>query len=277
MSPMENSILVCQISDLHIRLPGQLARGVVDSAAMLKQCVDQILQLPQQPDVVVVTGDLVDTVGAEEYAHVRRLLAPLTMPVYVMPGNRDDRAVMRSAFADHGYLNQWQPFVQYVIDDWPLRIVALDTVVPTESGGRLCAERLDWLDRTLAAQPEKPTLLMMHHPPFPTFIGSKDGSGFDGSEALARLVAGNPQIERVLCGHVHRSVTFRFGGTVASICPSTAHQTTLDLSEVAPTFMLEPPGFQLHAWKQDVGVVSHAVCIGEYPGPYPFRPAASGL
>ena len=269
---MKSSMLVCQITDLHIRLPGELSRRVVDCAALLEQCVKAIVRLPQQPDLVVATGDLVDGGRIEEYAHVRRLLAPLSMPVYLIPGNRDDRAAMRSAFSDHDYLNQWQPFVQYVVDDWPLRIVALDTVVPTESGGRLCTQRLDWLDQTLAAKPDKPTLLIMHHPPFPTFIGSKDRFGFDGSETLAEIVARNPQIERVLCGHIHRSVTFRFAGTIASICPSTAHQTTLNLaSDAVPTFMLEPPGFQLHAWKQGVGVVSHTACIGDYAGPYPFR------
>jgi len=149
----------------------------VDCAALLEQCVEAILRLPQRPDVVVATGDLVDSGGMEEYAHVRRLLAPLSMPIYLIPGNRDDRAAMRSAFSDHAYLHQWQPFIQYAVDDWPLRIVALDTVVPTESGGRLCVERLDWLDRTLASKPDRPTLLIMHHPPFPTFIGSTLDSG----------------------------------------------------------------------------------------------------
>jgi Icc protein len=263
-------MLVCQITDLHVRLPGELSRGVVDCAVLLEQCVDAMLRLPQQPDVVIATGDLVDGGRVEEYEHVRRLLAPLPMPMYLVPGNRDDRAAMRSVFSDHEYLHDGT-FIQYAIDDWPLRIVALDTVLPGESGGRLCRERLDWLDRTLASKPGEPTLLIMHHPPFPTFIGSKGRFGFDGSEALAEIVARNPQIERVLCGHIHRSVTFHFAGTIASICPSTAHQTTLDLSDAVPTFMLEPPGFQLHAWKQDVGIVSHTACIGDYAGPYPFR------
>lgn len=271
---MKDSMLVCQITDLHIRLPGQLTRGVVDCAALLRQCVDAILRLPQCPDVVVVTGDLVDGGRSDEYAHMRQLLAPLTMPVYLVVGNRDDRAAIQDAFQDHHYLRQSPPFIQYVIEDWPLRIVALDTVVPSESGGRLCAERLDWLDKTLAAKPDRPTLLIMHHPPFPTFIGSIHPRGFEGSEKLAEIVGRNAQVERVLCGHIHRSVTFHFAGTIASICPSTAHQTTLDLSDATPTFTLEPPGFQLHAWKQGVGVVSHTVCVGEYSGPYPFRPAA---
>lgn len=265
-------MLACQITDLHIRMPGELTRRVVDCAALLKQCVDTILRLPQRPDVVIVTGDVVDGGRSDEYAHARRLLAPLPMPVYLVAGNRDDRAVMRSAFPDHDYLRQSSPFIQYVIDDWPVRIVALDTVMPGESSGRLCVERLDWLQQMLTAKPDAPTLLVMHHPPFSTMIGSTSRFGFKGGEALERIVARNPQIERVLCGHIHRSTTFRFAGTIASICPSTAHQTTLNLSHQMPTFVLEPPGFQLHAWKQGIGVVTHTATIGQYPGPYPFRP-----
>ena len=266
-------MLVCQITDTHVRLPGELSRGVVDCAAMLQRCVEAILRLPQRPDAVVVTGDLVDGGTLGEYEHVRRLLEPLPMPVYLLPGNRDDRTAMRKVFAEHAYLQQGA-FIQYAIEDWPLRIVALDTVVPTESPGRLCNERLDWLEKTLTSSLDKPTLLMMHHPPFPTFIGSMQPFGFEGSERLAEIVARNPQVERVLCGHIHRSVAFRFARTIASICPSTAHQTTLNLSDATPTFTMEPPGFQLHAWKQGVGVVSHTASIGEYSGPYPFRPAA---
>jgi Icc protein len=266
-----NAFLVCQITDLHIKTPGKLSYRVVDCAAMLERCVEEILRLPQRPDVVVATGDLVDFGRSEEYAHLRGLLAPLPMPIYFIPGNHDERATLRAAFPDHGYLRQWEPYVQYAIDDWPVRIVALDTVIPGAGGGRLDAARLEWLERTLAAQPAKPTLVIMHHPPFATLIGHMDKLGLEGREDLEHVIARHPQVERVLCGHVHRPIQFRFGGTIASICPSPAHQVALDLSpEAASRFKLEPPGFQLHAWQKGVGVVSHTAFIGDFAGPYPF-------
>jgi 3',5'-cyclic-AMP phosphodiesterase len=266
-----NRFLVCQITDLHIKTPGKLSYRVVDCAAMLERCVAEILRLPQRPDVVVATGDLVDFGRSEEYAYLRRLLAPLPMPVYFIPGNHDERATLRAAFPDHAYLRQWESYVQYAIDEWPVRIVALDTVIPGEGGGRLEAARLEWLERTLRAQPDKPTLIIMHHPPFPTLIGHMDKLGLEGRDDLERLVARHRQVERVLCGHVHRPIQFRFGGTIASICPSTAHQVALDLSpEAASRFKLEPPGFQLHAWQEGIGVVSHTAFVGDFAGPYPF-------
>ena len=267
-----DALLVCQISDMHIKVPGRLSYRKVDCAAMLARCVDEILRLPQQPDLVLATGDLVDFGRPEEYAHLRQLLAPLPMPFYLIPGNHDERGALRDAFPDHPYLRQWQPFVQYAIEDWPLRIVALDSVIAGKPGGELCEERLAWLERTLSAQPAKPTLIVVHHPPFPTLIGHMDWQGLmRGREELERIVARHPQVERVLCGHIHRAIQVRFGGTLASTCPSSAHQVALDLApDALSAFKMDPPGFQLHAWRKDFGVISHSAFIGNFAGPFPF-------
>ena len=47
----------------------------------------------------------------------------------------------------------------------------------------------------------------------------------------------------------------RFGGTIGSVAPSTAHQVTLDLvADNSPaTFVMEPPAFHLHVWSKDAG------------------------
>lgn len=271
MMPAPDWTIVCQISDLHVATGGRLAYGVVDTAALLKRCVAHILDLPQQPAVVIITGDLADLGVAEEYALLRELIAPLTMPVCLLPGNHDDRDALRAAFPDHDYLNQFPPFIQYAIEEHALRIVAIDTVVPRESHGELCAERLSWLARTLAAQPSRPTLLIMHHPPFTTGIGHMDDIGLADPRPLARIVAQHPQVERVLCGHLHRSIQTRFAGTIACTAPSTAHQVTLDLArDAAATFTLEPPGYLLHAWSAATGVVTHTAFAGEFGGPYSF-------
>src|SRR2546421_637124 len=269
---MSDTFILGQISDLHIKAPGKLSYRVVDCAAMLARCVEQVLRLPQRPHAIVFTGDLADFGRAEEYAHLRQLLEPLPMPCYLLPGNHDARATLRQVFADHAYLRQWEPYIQYAIDEWPLRIVAIDTVIPGEGGGRLDDERLAWLDRTLAAAPKKPTVVVMHHPPFTTLSGHLARVGLEGSEALARVIARHPQVERVLCGHLHRPIQYRFAGTIASTSPSPAHQVALDLSPDAPSdFKMEPPAFQLHAWRKGMGVVSHTAYIGDFAGPYPFE------
>lgn len=70
-------ILIAQISDLHIKAPAELAYGKVDTAAALIRCVAALNALAPRPHLVVISGDLVDSPSAEEYAHLERLLAPL--------------------------------------------------------------------------------------------------------------------------------------------------------------------------------------------------------
>lgn len=264
-------MILGQISDLHIKAHRRKSYRVVDTAECLRQCIAHLLNLKQTPTAVVITGDLVDGGGAAEYTCLRELLEPLTMPYYLIPGNHDDRDELRAAFPDHAYLRQNEDRVDYVIDEHDLRIVAVDTVVPRESGGRLDARSMDWLDRTLSAQSERPTVLLMHHPPFKTWIGHMDKVGLANPEILHTVVARHPQVERILCGHLHRPIQVRFAGTIASTCPSPAHQVQLDLDPDAPSrFVMEPPGYQLHAWDPRFGVASHTAYIGKFDGPYPF-------
>src|SRR5215212_739016 len=138
------------------------------------------------------------------------------------------RGPLRQAFGGDGYFPT-AGFLQYAIEEYPLRLIALDTLVEGKGGGELCHERLSWLDRTLAAQRSRPTVVLMHHPPFPTGIAYMDNHGLENAAGLAEIVARHPQVERILCGHLHRAIDRRFAGTVAGTAPSTAHQVRLNL------------------------------------------------
>jgi len=264
--------LLLQLSDLHIREPGRLAYGRLDTAPYLTLAVDTILRLPQQPDAVVLTGDLTDFGRASEYAHLRSLLAPLSMPLYLMPGNHDDREQMRRSFPEHTYLGS-SGFVQYSVAVADLQLIALDTVVSGASHGGLCDQRLQWLADTLDQHRDRPVVIAMHHPPFSTLIGHMDQIGLlQGATELEKLVALHPNVERVVCGHLHRSIQSRFGGTLAMTVPSPAHQVCLDLAPHAPSaWTLEPPGFVLHALSDTKQLSSHTVASGRFDGPHPFH------
>jgi 3',5'-cyclic-AMP phosphodiesterase len=261
-------MLVAQITDTHVTAPGMLFMGIVDTAAALTRAVAALNRLDPSPDLVVVTGDLVEGGKPEEYAHLRALLAPLRMPLFAIPGNHDAREPMRQAFDADGYLPR-EGFLNYAIEDYALRIIALDTLVPGEGGGKLCADRLRWIDGILAQAPDRPALVLMHHPPFATGITRMDRLGLGGSAAFAEIIRRHPRVERILCGHLHRPIVSRFAGTVAGTAPSTAHQIVLDLRADAPVgFAFEPPGYQLHDWGEDTGLVTHTASIGDWPGPY---------
>jgi 3',5'-cyclic AMP phosphodiesterase CpdA len=275
---MNETTILAQVTDLHIRQPGKLAYGRLDTAPYLRRAVQAIGRLRQQPDAVVLTGDLTDFGRAEEYEHLASLLAPLTMPVYLLPGNHDEREQMRRSFPSHTYLGTSGP-LQYSVRVGGLRLVTLDTVVPRQSGGALPRERLDWLERELAKDETTPTVVAMHHPPFKTMIGHMDRIGLaEGAQDLEAIVGKHRNIERVICGHLHRTILRRFGGTIASTCPSPAHQVALDLVDTAASqWELEPPQFQLHAWNERDGLVTHVASIGEFEGPFPFHEPGGAL
>jgi 3',5'-cyclic AMP phosphodiesterase CpdA len=213
---------------------------------------------------------LVDLATGEEYVHLRTILEPLTVAVHVIPGNHDDRERLRAAFADCSYMPQ-EGFIQYAVDADPVRLLFLDTHIPGQESGELCETRLAWLAARLAEAPDRPTALVMHHPPFLTGVANLDDMGLIGADRLARLVARFPQVERIFCGHLHRSIQVRWHGILASVCPSTAHQVALEMRPDDPLrYVMEPPGFQLHAWTPGTGFVSHTLFSGRFPGPYLF-------
>lgn len=257
-------MLIAQISDTHIKGEGVLAYGHIDTSGFLSRAVDHILHLDPRPDVVLATGDLVDAGTPAEYARLRHLLVPLPMPVYLIPGNHDNRDALRATFADQPWMPR-EGFIQYVVDDGPLRLIAVDTLIPGKPSGRVDAERLRWLDARLGEAPAKPTAIFMHHPPFKTAIDYMDEIGLDGADAMAEVVRRHPQVERVLCGHLHRSIQARWAGTLALTAPATAHQVGLDVRPRNGLMVtLEPPGYALHLWRPDVGLVSHVANVGDF-------------
>ena len=275
---MSRTTILAQVTDLHIRQPGKLAYGRLDTAPYLRRAVDAIAGLRQKPDAIVLTGDLTDFGRAEEYAHLAQLLDPLDVPFYLLPGNHDDREQMRRSFPSHAYLGT-SGALQYSVKIGDLRLVTLDTVLAGQSDGALPPERLAWLDAELAQDEATPTVIAMHHPPFRTMIGHMDRLGLlQGAEQLEAIVAKHGNVERVICGHLHRTILRRFGGTIASTCPSPAHQVSLDLSEQAPSqWELEPPQFHLHAWNERDGLVTHVASIGDHEGPFPFHEPGGAL
>ena len=260
-------MIIAQITDLHVVAKDRLCYRRVPTNAQLAQAVTHINALDPRPDAVIASGDLTDHGREAEYEMLREILAKLIPPVFVIPGNHDQREVLRRAFASAGYMPAPDaPFMNYAIEQFPIRLIGLDTTVPGHHHGMLCEERLRWLDRTLGARPDAPTLIFMHHPPFRTGIQWMDASGLHGGRKMQEIVARHRQIVRVACGHIHRPIHLVWGGTIASVAPSTCHQVTLDLSGGEGFgFIMEPRAVQLHVWDPGYGLVSHLSYVrGDY-------------
>lgn len=269
---MNRPFLIAQISDLHLKAGNKLTYGVVDTLAALRRAVDHLNASQPRPDIVVISGDLVDFGQPDEYAVLHPELERLCMPYYLVPGNHDVRAHLLAEFSDHAYLPKSADApLDWVVDEHPVRLVGLDTTIPGAHGGQLLDAQLLWLDQLLKQRPDVPTLLILHHPPFVSGIGHMDREPFINADGLQQVIARHRQVERLLCGHLHRAMQRRFAGSLSCVCPGTSHQIVLDLQEAAAAhFNLEPAGYLLHRWCPEQGLVTHNGVFGEHPGPYPF-------
>jgi len=269
----QKPVCIAQISDLHIKRPGALAYGRVDTAKALQRCVTALNEFTPAPDFVVISGDLADTPTAEEYDHLKRLLAPLKLPFASVPGNHDSREMMRAAFPASNYAQSSGPLDQR-IEIAGLDLLLLDSSVPGKPHGQLDPATLEWLDVTLASSSQRPALLFLHHPPFRAGILHMDRQNLFNADALALIVQRHPSVRLVATGHVHRATLTMFAGVPTTICPAPNHAVDLDLAALRePSFRIEPPAFHLHAWFPGEGfgsLVTHQVPIGQFDGPHPF-------
>ena len=265
-------MLIAQLTDLHVRPRGQPACRVVETNMMAERAIDAVIALKPRPDVVLITGDMTDCGLVEEYELLEKMLRRLDIPYHMVPGNHDRRDNLRRVFADHPTIVADPQFVQFVVDDHPVRLIGLDTAVAGRAEGALREPCLAFLERALAREPRKPTIVFMHHPPFACGIVHMDRIRLiEGAERFAAIIAASRNVERVLCGHHHRPIQVLFAGTLVSIAPGVAHQVMLDLSEDHEgALVLEPPAYQLHLWRPETGVVSHMAYVERFPGPFPF-------
>jgi 3',5'-cyclic-AMP phosphodiesterase len=239
---MTRPFLLVQLSDPHIGATW----GGGDTVVRLGAAVESVRRLPDAPDAVLMSGDLAENAADGEYELVRELLAQLGAPVYVLPGNHDDRDRIRRHFDLPGATGA--P-VQYAADLGPLRLVVLDSTRPGEDRGELDANRLSWLDAELAGAPDRVTLIALHHPPVSTGIAAWDELGLPAADrrALGDVLRRHPQVRRVVAGHVHRAMTAELAGRAVLAVPSTYVQTRLSFSSDEIETVAEPPGFAVHA------------------------------
>jgi len=235
-------MIIAQISDTHIALG---ADGAAGRTADLQRTLADIDTLDPPADVIIHTGDVTHGGRREDYAAVASLIARARAPVYVAIGNRDDRGNLRQS------LSRWLPaapgsrFLDYAVEDFPVRLIALDTVGSGTNKGDFSAERARHLTALIEAEPDKPIAVFMHHPPFTVRVGP-DPLNFVTPQAMAALqqaLGSSGRVVAVFCGHVHRSTWGGIGNIPVMVAPCTA--TALRKGDFPPT-MATRPVYHLH-------------------------------
>lgn len=248
---MSGQFRLAQISDTHIR-----ADDGGEAVAQLKRALVQAKTYGA--DVILLTGDLVNDEREDEYLALAEAIADPPAPLYLMPGNHDDRGLIRRVFTRHGYL-QRDGAMHFTIEQYPVRIVALDDLVAGETHGLVRRSGLEWLESALAAERGKPTIVALHHPPMLTHDLLFDKIGLLDAEEFASVIARHRQVLRVICGHHHRIVVGQAAHAPVIVAPSTSWTYGLavdDGQQIAPKTG-EQPGWMLHAWTDVGGLASH--------------------
>jgi 3',5'-cyclic-AMP phosphodiesterase len=239
---MPAPFVVVQLTDIH----AGATWGPAEPMIRLEATLGAIATLSRPVDAIVISGDLADNGLDAEYEEVRELVGTLGVPIHALPGNHDDRDRLRRHFGIPGS-SDGAP-VQHAADLGPLRLVCVDSTRPGHDAGELDADRLRWLDDALAAAPDTPTLVAMHHPPFVTGMPAFDRIGLPEGDrrALSAVIERHSQIVTIVAGHIHTTSVAAIAGHPALTVPGTYANAHLRLDADHLEFADEPPIFAVH-------------------------------
>ncbi len=227
----------------------------IDPQSRIKACINAINEECPNSDFCVITGDLAHWGEESAYSVLRTELSALNMPYYLLVGNHDKRSCFRNVFPEHP--THESGFIHYTVDFPEARVICLDTLDEGKRSGRLCQDRLSWLESKLAGQ--KRVFLFMHHPPFRVGLACMDDDGLINSEEfLDAITPYKESISYLFFGHLHRAVSGIWNGIAYTCPPSLVHQTPFDFINPKPGYIsVESPQFYRVLAYPDRVVIHH--------------------
>jgi Icc protein len=209
-----------QVTDPH--LFGDASRELygLNTAESLRLVLAAALGAGRRADAIVVTGDIGDDFSAAAYANFRRALAGCGAPVFCLPGNHDDPALMATLLDDRGF----QYCGRARLGGWG--VVLLDTHLDGDASGRVAPHELARLDADLHALADVPVLVCLHHPPVPVGSAWLDAVGLQNGPEFLAVLDRHPQVRAVLAGHVHQEFDAQRGAVRLLATPSTCARVT---------------------------------------------------
>lgn len=218
------------ITDTHLVEQGQALYGL-DPFRRLSQCLDSVIMDHSDAALCVVTGDLAHVGHRDAYRQLTKQLGRLSMPVFLILGNHDNRVNFREFFPHTQ--TDGNGFVQYVTPIGQYRGIFLDTNETGVSYGVFCERRAQWLADRLA-EDDRPVLLFMHHPAFAVGIPSMDRISLLNTKPFKAALEGKThRIKHLFFGHIHRPICGSWLGIPFSTMRGTNHQVALRLDDTS--------------------------------------------
>jgi len=249
------TVRILQLTDLHVFKDADARLKGIPTRELLEDVVRHILSKERTFDHVVITGDHTHDEVPESYAAVRKILTPWLDRLWQVPGNHDDRTVLRSVFGDlvRG-VGQDRITFSFSAGQW--LCLGLDTLVPGAVPGKIEADQIEWILEQISLLNPSRVALFMHHPPVDVGSLWMDPIGLSGKELLHDLFKAESRIQLVCCGHVHHEFSTQIANARIFTTPATGIQFSPTGS--VPTFVAAPPGYRVIVLK-DAGF-STTVC-----------------
>ena len=247
------AMLIAQITDLHIGFDRNNPHEL--NVRRLNVVIDQLNEMNPKPDLLIVSGDLVENGDDKRaYRHMESLVKRWQGALLWAVGNHDSREGLLEVLPEvptdeHG-------FIQYEAEQGGLRFVVVDTLDPGRHGGMVCELRTKWLRARLREKKEVPTIVVMHHPPVDTGITWMSALPCEEwVQRVEKVIRPAKQVVAVLAGHVHRPIATGFAGKRLVVAASTAPQIALDFEDVDPLhpdgralIIADAPAYAIHYW-----------------------------
>jgi Icc protein len=232
------------LTDTHIMAGGKWRPRAgdfeFDTEASLRRVVDAVRALDPAPAFAVFGGDLASpdllhrdrVLSPSEYEPSYRLfaeiVAKLPCPTYFLVGNHDDRTAFNRVLRG-GVATSDAP-CHFSFDHGGYHFIALDSQEPGQTGGFLDGDQLTWLRHDLVQHRDRPTIVFVHHHPWSLGLAWLDDLKLrNGAELMATLDE-HPNVQWVICGHVHLDQAVQRGRLTMLTTPSTCIQ----FSKVSP-------------------------------------------
>jgi Icc protein len=226
---------IIQISDCHLFADNQkVGYNNINPFQSLKHILAEVKT--QQPDVLLITGDISGDGSGQSYQHFSGLIheTKSDCQIGIIPGNHDNQAQLKAnVFEKYLWLNNPRIVLP---NQWHIHL--LDTQYQ-QTIGRISVDSLTSLAEYLSQHTHDYHLLATHHHAVPCG-GWMDKHEWKNRRVFNTIVAKNPSIKGVVYGHIHMAIEQQIDQCLYMACPSTcwqfANQETFATNDLMPGY-----------------------------------------
>ncbi len=237
LEAIDPSILrLVQLTDCHILSEAQHRLKGMNTRASFEAVCQRILADNPDLDLILATGDLSQDASTAAYQYLAERFAELQLPVFWLPGNHDNSALMN----EHLLGKQISAAKQVLIGNW--LIVLLDSTIKGEAGGNVSSAQIEFLQTSLQTNADRHALVCLHHHALPAASAWMDQLGLQQPQPLHDVIKSQQNVRGVLWGHVHQQSHHYRDGIKWMSTPSTCVQ----FKPGSEHFALDelPPGYR---------------------------------